>query len=125
MAAAPRTTGVPIIKSATSSPFRTAPGTVAAEITVTDVSDGVITDYTLTNPGSYTVAPPNPVMVTGGSSAGATFDLVATSSDGGNDAAITAMSVSRPQHRQRQQRFDSGQRHLYTTTAPPTCKPAR
>ena len=48
----------------------------AAEITVTAVSGGVITGYEVTNQGSYSVLPTNPVTTsTGGGGVGATFNL--------------------------------------------------
>jgi len=49
--------------------------TVACQVTVTAVSSGVITSASVTTGGSYTVAPTNPVSVTGGSGSGATFNL--------------------------------------------------
>jgi hypothetical protein len=47
----------------------------ASTITVNTVSGGVITGATLTNGGTYTVIPANPVSVTGGSGTGATFNI--------------------------------------------------
>ncbi len=47
----------------------------ASTITVNTVSGGVITGATLTNGGTYTVIPTNPVSVTGGSGTGATFNV--------------------------------------------------
>jgi hypothetical protein len=49
--------------------------TVACQVTVTTVSGGVITGVSVATGGSYTVAPTNPVSVTGGSGSGATFNL--------------------------------------------------
>jgi hypothetical protein len=49
--------------------------TVACQVTVTTVSSGVITGVSVATGGSYTVAPTNPVSVTGGSGSGATFNL--------------------------------------------------
>jgi len=51
--------------------------TSATQITVTAVSSGVITAASVTGLGSYTVAPSNPVSVTGGTGSGATFTLSA------------------------------------------------
>ena len=47
----------------------------AATVFVASVSAGVITGINLTNPGSYSIAPTNPVGVTGGHGTGATFTL--------------------------------------------------
>lgn len=47
----------------------------ASTITVNAVSGGVITSATLTNGGTYTVIPANPVSVTGGTGTGATFNV--------------------------------------------------
>ena len=49
--------------------------TAAATATVSTVSGGVITAITMTSGGTYTVAPSNPVSVTGGTGTGATFTL--------------------------------------------------
>jgi hypothetical protein len=49
--------------------------TSAGTCTVSAVSSGVITAVTATSGGAYTVAPTNPVSVTGGSGSGATFNL--------------------------------------------------
>jgi hypothetical protein len=46
-----------------------------ATLTVTAVSSGVITAATYTNFAQYTVAPTNPVSVTGGAGSGATFTI--------------------------------------------------
>jgi hypothetical protein len=50
--------------------------TVAATLTVTGVSGGVITSVSVAGAarGSYTVAPSNPISVTGGTGSGATFN---------------------------------------------------
>jgi hypothetical protein len=50
--------------------------TVAATLTVTGVSGGVITSVSIAGAarGSYTVAPSNPISVTGGTGSGATFN---------------------------------------------------
>lgn len=48
---------------------------IATELTVTAVSGGVITGVSVTNAGSYIVAPTSPVSVTGGHGTGATFTL--------------------------------------------------
>lgn len=45
------------------------------EVTVTGETAGVITDVAISNAGSYPVVPDNPVPVTGGTGADATFDL--------------------------------------------------
>jgi hypothetical protein len=47
----------------------------AVQLTVATVSSGVITSVTITNFGSYSIAPTNPVSVTGGTGSGATFNL--------------------------------------------------
>jgi hypothetical protein len=47
----------------------------AATLTVTAVSSGVITAVTITNFAQYTAVPTNPVSVTGGTGASATFTL--------------------------------------------------
>ena len=47
----------------------------AIQLTVAAVSSGVITSVTITNFGLYTVAPASPASVTGGTGAGATFNL--------------------------------------------------
>ncbi|CAB5220142.1 hypothetical protein UFOVP239_65 [uncultured Caudovirales phage] len=49
--------------------------TTVATLTVSTVSGGVITAVTGTNAGVYTIAPTNPVSVTGGTGNGATFNL--------------------------------------------------
>lgn len=51
------------------------PTTSAATMTVTAVSSGVITSASYTNFAQYTVAPGNPVSVTGGTGTGATFNV--------------------------------------------------
>jgi hypothetical protein len=48
--------------------------TIAATLTVTAVSGGVITAVSITNNGVYTVAPSIPASVTGGTGTGATFN---------------------------------------------------
>lgn len=52
------------------------PVSVAATLTVTTVSGGVITAATYTNFAPYTAAPSNPVSVTGGTGTGATFTVL-------------------------------------------------
>ena len=47
----------------------------ATQLTVSAVSTGAITAVTVSTPGSYTSFPANPVTVTGGGGAGATFNL--------------------------------------------------
>jgi hypothetical protein len=49
--------------------------TSASQLTVSTVSSGVITAVAYLNNGVYTVAPTNPVSVTGGTGTGATFTL--------------------------------------------------
>jgi hypothetical protein len=49
--------------------------TAAAQLTVTSVSSGVITGISVPTNGTYTVAPTNPVSVTGGTGSSATFNL--------------------------------------------------
>lgn len=49
--------------------------TTAATVSVVTVSGGVITSVSSPNNGTYTVAPTNPVSVTGGTGSGATFNL--------------------------------------------------
>ena len=49
--------------------------TVQATVTVSSVSGGVITGFTVSQSGNYTVPPTNPVSVTGGTGSGATFTL--------------------------------------------------
>jgi hypothetical protein len=49
--------------------------TTAIQVQVTTVSAGVITAVAAYNNGNYTVAPSNPVSVTGGTGSGATFTL--------------------------------------------------
>jgi len=49
----------------------------AISITVTAVSAGVITAFTVANSGVYTVLPTNPISVTGGTGTGATFNVTA------------------------------------------------
>lgn len=49
--------------------------TTAAQLTVSSVSGGVITGVTISTAGSYSVTPANPVSVTGGTGAAATFNL--------------------------------------------------
>lgn len=49
--------------------------TEEVELTVTTVAAGVITGVVISNAGSYTSTPTNPVSVTGGSGSGATFNL--------------------------------------------------
>lgn len=50
-------------------------GSIEAELTVSTVSAGAVTAVTVTNAGMYSIPPANPVSVTGGSGAGATFNL--------------------------------------------------
>lgn len=50
-------------------------GPIPVEITVDTVTAGVITTFTITNAGSYTSIPANPVSFTGGSGTGAQFDI--------------------------------------------------
>ena len=50
-------------------------GTTATTLLVTGVSGGVITSVSVGTNGVYTVAPTNPVSVTGGTGSGATFNL--------------------------------------------------
>jgi lysophospholipase L1-like esterase len=50
--------------------------TTAAQIRVTGVSAGAVTSVQVVNKGVYTVAPSNPVSVTGGTGTGATFNLI-------------------------------------------------
>jgi hypothetical protein len=51
-------------------------GSIDVELTVTTVSGGGgVTGVTLSNAGSYTTTPSNPVSVTGGAGSGATFNL--------------------------------------------------
>ena len=47
----------------------------SAQLKVTGVSFGIITSVAVVSPGSYSVPPPNPVRVTGGSGTGAMFNL--------------------------------------------------
>jgi hypothetical protein len=49
----------------------------AAQVTVTGVSGGVITTYSISFGGTYTVLPTNPISVTGGTGSGATFNVTA------------------------------------------------
>ena len=51
------------------------PFSVAATLTVSTVSAGVITGVSATNQSTYTALPTNPVSVTGGTGSGATFNL--------------------------------------------------
>jgi hypothetical protein len=51
--------------------------TVAAQLTVTSVSAGVITGVTILGGGTYTATPTYPASVTGGTGSGATFTLSA------------------------------------------------
>ena len=48
---------------------------IHAELTVATVAAGVITAVSITNAGSYTQIPTNPVPVTGGTGSGATFTM--------------------------------------------------
>ena len=48
---------------------------IPVEITVDTVAVGVITGASITNAGSYTEIPANPVSVAGGTGSGATFDI--------------------------------------------------
>jgi hypothetical protein len=48
---------------------------VPINVTVNTVSAGVILTYTVNNGGTYTVLPTNPISVTGGTGAGATFNV--------------------------------------------------
>jgi hypothetical protein len=48
--------------------------TIAATVTVSTVSSGVITAVSISNNGVYTIAPTTPVSVTGGTGSGATFN---------------------------------------------------
>lgn len=50
-------------------------GAIPTELTVTTVSSGVITGVQVSNTGRYRTPPANPVSVTGGSGAGATFNV--------------------------------------------------
>jgi hypothetical protein len=49
----------------------------AMTIVVATVSAGVITGFTISNGGTYTVLPTNPISVTGGTGSGATFNVTA------------------------------------------------
>ena len=49
----------------------------AITVTVTTVSSGVITGFSVANSGTYTVLPTNPISVTGGTGSGATFNVTA------------------------------------------------
>ncbi|MGH8539654.1 MAG: hypothetical protein ACRETW_04025, partial [Stenotrophobium sp.] len=51
--------------------------TVVAQLKVVSVTAGAITAVTVLNGGTYTALPANPVSVTGGAGAGATFTLTA------------------------------------------------
>jgi hypothetical protein len=51
----------------------------AITVTVTSVSAGVITGFSIGNSGTYTVLPTNPISVTGGTGSGATFNVTAWS----------------------------------------------
>jgi hypothetical protein len=48
---------------------------VPINVTVTAVSAGVITTFTVNNGGTYTALPTNPISVTGGTGTGATFNV--------------------------------------------------
>lgn len=50
-------------------------GTIPVEMTITTAPAGVITAVNITNAGSYTETPTNPVATIGGTGTGATFDL--------------------------------------------------
>ena len=55
--------------------------TTAAQLTVTSIDGGgAVTGVSITNPGSYSVNPTNPVSVTGGTGTGATFRLTLSGS---------------------------------------------
>jgi hypothetical protein len=49
--------------------------TVQATVTVSSVSGGVVTGWSVSQSGNYTVPPSSPVSVTGGTGSGATFTL--------------------------------------------------
>lgn len=51
----------------------------AVQVTVLEVSSGVISNVSVSDPGLYTVTPTNPVSHTGGTGTGATFNLTSYS----------------------------------------------
>ena len=55
---------------------------IAAQIKVTAVAMGVITQFSIINQGEYSTVPPNPITVTGGTGTGATFALTSVSVTG-------------------------------------------
>jgi hypothetical protein len=57
-------------------------GTAAVLNVLTVDGSGHILTYSASSPGSWTAAPANPVSVTGGTGAGATFEMIYTSSSG-------------------------------------------
>ena len=74
--------------------------TLPAQLTVSSVSAGVITGVNITQLGVYTVAPGNPVSVTGGFGSGATFTMsfglgpvVVTNPGSGYTSAPTATAT--------------------------------
>lgn len=64
----------------------------AITVTVTAVSSGVITSFSVGNSGVYTVLPTNPISVTGGTGSGATFNVTAWSVRTGNFTITNAGS---------------------------------
>jgi len=67
--------------------------TTVTTLTVDAVSAGVITAISITTKGVYTVAPGNPVSVTGGTGTGATFTMTY---DPSVDTDVATMSVEGP-----------------------------
>ena len=66
----------------------------AATLTVTGVSAGAITTVSVTTAGSYSVFPPSPASVTGGTGASATFNLVPVTQTGFATSVIPTTTVA-------------------------------
>jgi hypothetical protein len=65
--------------------------TTAAQLTVTSIASGAINGVSVTNVGAYTAIPNNPVSVTGGAGAGATFNMIWNSS--GNQTLLNPFNI--------------------------------
>lgn len=72
--------------------------TTTSTLTVSTVSSGSITGVTVSNAGSYQIIPTNPVSVTGGAGAGATFNITWNTTTNSyyvaNENAITVGTAS-------------------------------
>jgi len=85
--------------------------TVSATVTVSAVSGGVVTAFTLTNAGVYTVLPTNPISTTGGTGTGFTI----TGAFGVRSAGFTITNAGSGYVEQPTVTFSSGSATAYAT----------